>query len=50
MAWTDYVICSNDGASDWTVQDGCWTCLECGKTMTTTEVAAYHAQLDVQSA
>lgn len=47
MSWTDCVSCSNDGASDWTVVDGVWTCNDCGKAMTVTEVAAYHAQLDI---
>lgn len=43
MGWTDYVICSNGGAQDWAVVSGVWTCKECSKAMTMTEIAAYHA-------
>jgi hypothetical protein len=47
MGWTDHVVCGKCGASDWVVQFDGWTCYDCGKTMTETEVAAYHATLDV---
>lgn len=45
VIWNNFVICSNDAASDWAVVGGVWTCNECGKQMTVTEIARYHATL-----
>jgi hypothetical protein len=49
VTWTEYVICRDDGAWSWSVVNGEWTCDECGKAMTATEIKGYHKQLDVQA-
>lgn len=47
MSWTRFVRCTgckNVGNDMWYVVSGVWTC-ECGKPMTISEIATYHASL-----
>lgn len=45
MSWTQNVTCHRCGGFDWATQDGQWTC-GCGKAMTVSEIAEYHATSD----